>query len=300
MRSGVTATAEPRQDGGVTLGQLLRERREARGLSQEEAAQKARVQLVFVRTLEGDDYRLLPDERYLGRFVYEYALFLGLDPAAAEAAFRRQIRREPGHVPLYQPTPLLAALPWRRLLWATSVILPLIPLGFIVVSLVGREPGPVPRPPDVGEGLEVPPPTAERRASTPERVDALLGSDPVAPPRAPAPAPPASVVAGQSPPPPHLLVARANEVTWMAVRVDGGEERQVLLREGETVRWEADRGFLLTVGNAGGVELTLDGRPVRLPGGRGDVVRELRLPPPPPPPQRPGQEKGLSPRPGRR
>jgi cytoskeleton protein RodZ len=76
----------------------------------------------------------------------------------------------------------------------------------------------------------------------------------------------------------HILMVQARELTWLAVRVDGGDEHEVLLREGEMVRWGAVESFLLTVGNAGGVDLVLDGQPVRVPGRRGEVVRNIQLP----------------------
>jgi len=241
--------AEPGlSEGQPTLGQMLRERREARGLTQDQAAEKARVQLVFVRALEDDDYHLLPDGLYLTRFVYEYAGFLGLDPAVAQEAFRRQVRRPPGHHPLYQAVPRVAALPWRRILWAAAAILPLVPLTFIVLSLAARE-------------REAP-----------------------APPQAMSPPAPGEVVGDPQPgsaAPRHLLIARAREIVWMSVRVDGEREHEVLLREGEMARWGAQRGFVVTVGNPGAVELTLDGQPVPLRPQRGEVVRDLHLPGPP-------------------
>ena len=67
----------------------------------------------------------------------------------------------------------------------------------------------------------------------------------------------------------------------MAVRVDGEREHEVLLREGEMARWGALRGFVVTVGNPGGVELILDGQPVPLRHQQGGVVRDLHLPGPP-------------------
>ncbi len=248
--------AGPVTDEGATLGQMLRARREARGLSQEQAAQKARVQMVFVRALEDDDYHLLPDEQYLSRFVFEYATFLGLDPAMADAAFRRQFQRKAGPGPLYRAVPRLAALPWRRLLGAAAVVTVLIPLAFILLSLAGKERDEPPPPPPAAL-----PAGAEREGPT-ER-ERTLGGEPV-------PAPERRLR--------HLLVIRARELVWLAVRVDGGPEQEVLLREGEMARWGAEQGFLLTVGNAGGVELVLDGRPVPLPARRGEVIRGLELP----------------------
>ncbi len=262
-----------------TLGQMLRARREARGLSQEQAGQQARVQLVFVRALEEDDYHLLPDALYLTRFVYEYASSLGLDPAAAGAAFRRQVRRPGGSNPLYRAVPRVAALPWRRILWTAAAILPLIPLTFILLSLAGKERDAAPTaPPGEAPGPAVPPGPAGPAAIPPSGL-----SVPSPSPGAPASEPSALPGRREEPRAPgrHLLVARAREITWLAVEVDGEPEHEVLLREGEMVRWGAERGFVVTVGNPGGVELLLDGEPVRLPGRRGEVVRGLRLPPPP-------------------
>jgi hypothetical protein len=67
-------------------------------------------------------------------------------------------------------------------------------------------------------------------------------------------------------------------MTWMLVTIDGRETRDVLLRPGETWEWRAQEGFVVTVGNAGGVELTLNGRPVSRLGEAGQVIRDLRLP----------------------
>jgi hypothetical protein len=66
----------------------------------------------------------------------------------------------------------------------------------------------------------------------------------------------------------------------MAVRADEGQERRVLLEKGQIVRFVADKGFLVTVGNAGGVELSLNGKPLPSLGKSGQVVRDLVIPSP--------------------
>jgi cytoskeleton protein RodZ len=75
-------------------------------------------------------------------------------------------------------------------------------------------------------------------------------------------------------------MAYALEPTWMAVRADGGQEREVLLQRGQTARFSADAGFVVTIGNAGGVELILNGEPVPPLGVSGQVIRDLALPSP--------------------
>jgi hypothetical protein len=47
----------------------------------------------------------------------------------------------------------------------------------------------------------------------------------------------------------------------------------VILRAGIQVSWKARNRFLLTIGNAGGVEVTLNKRPFGPLGQRGAVVR---------------------------
>jgi cytoskeleton protein RodZ len=75
-------------------------------------------------------------------------------------------------------------------------------------------------------------------------------------------------------------VARAQEQTWLVVSTDGGEAREVLLQAGQTARFTAARSFLLTVGNAGGVSLSMNGVPVAPLGRSGQVIRDLTLPQP--------------------
>jgi cytoskeleton protein RodZ len=64
----------------------------------------------------------------------------------------------------------------------------------------------------------------------------------------------------------------------MAVRADDGQERRVLLQQGQTVRFAADTRFVVTVGNAGGVELSLNGKPMPSLGLTGQVIRDLIIP----------------------
>ena len=46
------------------------------------------------------------------------------------------------------------------------------------------------------------------------------------------------------------------------------------------IQFVAREGFRLTLGNAGGVRVTVDGRALEPLGSSGQVVRDLRVPPP--------------------
>jgi cytoskeleton protein RodZ len=77
----------------------------------------------------------------------------------------------------------------------------------------------------------------------------------------------------------HILIVRAQEPTWLSVRADQKDPREVLLQPEQMARFEAQTGFRVIVGNAGGVTLSLDGTPLPPLGRSGEVVRDLVLPP---------------------
>jgi transcriptional regulator with XRE-family HTH domain len=276
-------------DGTMSIGRRLRARREERGLSVDQAAFQSRVPVRLVDVLESDDYRLVPDAFYLIRVLHDYARFLGLDPDEAAQAFRRAVERQKRPAAaLGVPAPAPPPVSWRSVAWTVAAVLAVVPLVFIALSLSAqRESATRPAPP--GET----PRAAEKAGATP--------AAPAVPPEEPAPAegpaaddlpaPTAAAPAAEPlrepggepaarPPRRWQLVAEALEPTWMAVQSDGGEPRQVLLQRGERTRFGADTGFVLTVGNAGGVRLALNGERLPVLGKSGEVVRNLILPPP--------------------
>jgi len=75
------------------------------------------------------------------------------------------------------------------------------------------------------------------------------------------------------------LIVKAVESTWIRIQADGGGIDEALLSPGATREWSAAKRFVVTIGNAGGIELTLNGRPMPPLGERGVVIRRLELPP---------------------
>jgi cytoskeletal protein RodZ len=73
------------------------------------------------------------------------------------------------------------------------------------------------------------------------------------------------------------LSIEAVEETWMKVVVDGVDTREYMLKTGERVNLSAQDNFNLLIGNAAGVQMTLNEEPVAIPGKSGQVVT-LQLP----------------------
>ena len=109
---------------------------------------------------------------------------------------------------------------------------------------------------------------------------AVAPSAPATPAASSSPAPsPATVAAEAKPTGSHRLVMRAIEPTWVRVQIDDGAVAEELLPTGAVREWTAARGFVLTVGNAGGLEVDFNGRRLPLLGARGAVIQRLVLPP---------------------
>ena len=76
-----------------------------------------------------------------------------------------------------------------------------------------------------------------------------------------------------------MLELEALEITWVVVGSDDREPHEALLQPGERALWRAHDRFLLTLGNAGGVKVTLNGEPRGPFGKHGTVIRDLEVKP---------------------
>jgi len=241
------------------VGKTLRERRETLGISLEEASSRTQIKQEFLKMLEEEDYALLPDPIYLSGFLRRYASFLDLDGEAILACFQQELSK-----PLdsrFQPAERESPWPmkrWRRpLLWAlflaAGVTLLLIWICWISQQggravLPSLSPAPPASQPQVKRG-----PPGPSLSTRPDSVPKEGG---------------------------HVLSLFARQRTWLAIQADEGRPREMMLQEGERITLSARQRFRMTLGNAGGVEMVLDGKPLPPPGLPGEVVRDLVLPPP--------------------
>ena len=76
---------------------------------------------------------------------------------------------------------------------------------------------------------------------------------------------------------PLVLELEAQELSWVVVQVDGGSPQEALLRGGERAKWKAKDRFTITLGNAGGVRVELNGKPQGPFGPSGKVARDIVL-----------------------
>jgi hypothetical protein len=104
---------------------------------------------------------------------------------------------------------------------------------------------------------------------------ARLGSTPTPSPAPTAPAKGLPAAGSQR------LLIRAVELSWIRVQTDDGRVVEELLPAGASREWATERRFVVSIGNAGGVEVTLNGKVLPPLGGKGAVIHRMELPPPP-------------------
>jgi len=227
----------------VEASDVLREERERRGESLEDVALDTGINQRYLEDLEGGDASFEPyPGRVYGRFfLREYAEHLGLDPEPMVEAFDG----ERGPVRQLEPT-VVVQRPSRR-----SVLRPLAIVVGAIVLLAGAVAFRVMRDDAFVPGPRVP------EAST--RVDA---------------SPPA---ASNQPPvheaPIHGIraVVHLTSRCWIEAISDGTTTFSGTAEAGEVVRLRADRRLELTLGNAGGVRLIVNGKRIST-GTAADVV----------------------------
>jgi len=105
-----------------------------------------------------------------------------------------------------------------------------------------------------------------------------IASSAVTAPPAAAPAPGGTAAGVRGPGAPYRLIARTTETTWMRVRTDDGRTSEETIPANEIREWISNGPFIITIGNAGGVSLELNGRPVPRLGASGSVITRLVLP----------------------
>jgi cytoskeleton protein RodZ len=308
------------------LGQWLREARQAKELSLEQAEAETRIRSHFLAALEEDNYDDLPAEVHTKGFLRNYALFLGLDPAEALEKYSTkdtsQLTREPGlfrplEVGLFRATggwlrfrllvlvlvvALLTVVLWA---WRTGRLVWPLPLAlFQPTATSTTTPRPSHTPTSVSQLLA----TATKRATaTPETTATRLPSPTwttSAPPEptstvVPSPTPTPTI----EPPTPTATRARATaqptaeptsepvtpsvtlepgigvtlsitatEECWTEVTLDSLNAFRGLVGAGEQLAWQAQREIILRLGNAGAVEVTVNGEFLGTLGDRQQVV----------------------------
>lgn len=288
-------------------GEYLRRERELRGVSLAKIFESTRVPMRYLEALEADNNDILPHPTFVKGYIKSYCKALGLDEIDAVLRYEIYLRdksekaeaERPRTPSRKKPARQAAEVP-RNVKNAAGFISAGIIIIVVLYFAVGRRTtSPVPQPEALSVSTEAIPaaanepiPAGVKTEAPKEEKQPRGGVPPEAKPEATAKAATAANAAKAVKPETrpaapalgapvaesqHTLSVKANEISWVKIRIDDGEPFDVVLREGEGIVWKAKEAFSLIVGNAGGVTLTYDGKVLPPLGKSGDVV-SLKLP----------------------
>ncbi len=224
------------------LGDTLRIAREDRGEDLDGAARVMGIRASYLRDLESGDrsFEPYPGRAYGRFFLRQYAEYLDLEPAPLIRAYDREA--EPT-LDLPPRSPTISRRPPRPRRWAAAAFVLLAGL-LVATALLDPSSSAPTALPSTG-------PSASRPAATPTPNQ-----------HASHPGPPAGI---------HAVVTLTARC-WIKAIVDGRNVVERTFLPGKVLRLHGERTLRLTLGNAGGARLEVDGRVIAT-GGTGEVQR---------------------------
>lgn len=229
------------------LGRYLQKERRARKISLKDIARETRINIRYLKAIEEGKIEELPQEPYLTVFLKSFCQGIGLDFQEAKKMFPEEVAPSAVEQP---------SSPHPRF-WLWLLLLPILLLIIILFPKKLRRKAV--SPPYSGEILD----TTSLSTFPPGSLIVVKPDTlPQGPPFKPDTLKLELVGLGST----WVFIEGDSEVLWQGILTPG--QRKVLFSRG---------GFHATVGNAGGVEIFLDGKKLRRLGPRRKVIHNLKI-----------------------
>ncbi len=257
------------------VGKILREQREAKGLAFEDVENSTSIKRTYLEAIESEKYDKLPGLVYARGFVRNYADFLGLDGDAIAAQFKEEMEpevKEPEeNIPATAPRPVSvtqrdesrkvtfsSGKDFKDRTQGTSTMTKVMTAAAVVViSFVGgiyyffgNDTAA-----DTGKSRQV----AQKQEVKNNTVIEVANSTASA----------SGKVDGVE------VVATFSSNCWTWVTSDGKDVFEGFVEKGQRLTWKGNKNVNVTLGNAGAVEITSNGKSLGKAGKNGEVV-EIR------------------------
>lgn len=242
----------------VEIGSTLKEAREARGLTPEDVEDETKIRKKYIMAMEQEKFEALPGPIYARAFLKNYAKFLNIDPEEILEAYKQIHQEENTQAEISKP----AARKVVKTDMFTRYWMYLV-ASFLIIVLVGS----------VYYGARWI--TANRDVSTegdnPVVVEVYSQEEIVqeAPPRDKS-----TNITGV-----NVVLNVKSDRSWVMVTVDGNQAFQGEITAGESKSFEGKENIFVTLGNAGAVEVLVNGQSFGFLGAVGEVTeREFKAP----------------------
>lgn len=235
----------------MEIGSILRQAREAKGLTLEQVEEETKIRLRYLAALEEENFALLPGRFFARSFLRTYARYLGLDAETLVARFEDLYPQEE-EVPPILPTEANVKRGKSRF----SLRLAFALLGLVGVFILfswgavqfSQQNGFQETPQSLPAQVSTPPPATGQPNSP------LTQSD-------------VQKVEGV-----NLVLKVVDESCWMRVDVDGRTAFTGEVPAQESKTFQAKERIWIKLGNAGVVRVQINGRDLGVLGERGQVV----------------------------
>ena len=268
-------------DERETLGKYLKNQRESKKISLREVAKNTRVREHILGAIEEDRQNLLPPATYVKGFLLAYAKYLRLDPNDVLLRYERALKGElitppsiqsPG--PKQEIPPTQASTPKQKVLWNTKqtwVVGGVIVASFVVFYFFSPYSSKPPMEPIPGKLVEkkspiAPSPPVTATPQPPEGKPVVQEKKPLTP------SAPVTATTPVQEKKAISLQLKAIEETWLSLQADDQSGKEMILKPGEGTTIQASGRILMKLGNAGGLDLVLNGKPVGKSGRSGEVL----------------------------
>lgn len=294
-----------------TLGDYLKNKREAQNITLEEVAQATRIRKTILEAVENNRFDLIPPKVFAQGFIKSYAAYLELDESEAikrYAAAMDALEAEKSPEEEVIPAQPQQNLPLRKILLVVIVLVVVFNIWLLMRTPETKNDTPLKNTPETQSTPPVQQPPVKQQEvlseqnegpSAPEEEIIAIVTDEKLPvdkneivvPKDEQPAVDEEEITipveripedseqepAVSPSEEMALRVVASERVWMRIQLDQKKPYETLLRAGESYTVKAQNKFTIRIGNAGGVELFFNEKPLGNPGKPGEVV-DLTLP----------------------
>ena len=272
-------------DHPKSFGRYLRSVRSEKGISLEQVSWETRIGVETLQQIESEDSAGLPAEIFAKGFIRAYAKAVGSDGDRAVQAYSDSLGVHQRSARSEADLSRYSKRFWPHLLMSLGIIVGLMTLSISTMSLFCYPDPKTPVAPETQATASAPKKSDASAEGAGSKAGSSAGSAETSTRATPSDsAQPALAEETEAPlaesgikPQPFLLNIRANEETWLKVIVDDNAPSEYILGPGDRLALTASQGYSLLIGNAGGVEMDLNGEPVWIRGKSGQV-RTIELP----------------------
>ncbi|MFD9795294.1 helix-turn-helix domain-containing protein [Streptomyces sp. NPDC059070] len=253
-------------DARPSIGHVLKQARIAAGLTVDEVSSITRVRIPIVHGLEDDDFSRCGGDVYARGHIRTVARAVGLDPEPLVAQYDAEHGGRPAPTPAAPMFEAERIRPERRRPnWTAAMVAAIVAVvAFVGFTMFNGSGDSKTKDSAVGEG----PTQTETHQQSP------APKPPTSPPAAPRPSPSDSAIAAAPQDKVTVKLSAISDKSWISAKAhDGKVLYDGLLEKGESKTFVDGDKIDLILGNAGAIELYVNGKKVEDQFGDGQVER---------------------------